>query len=140
MRDRRRGYAALAEIRRADGVISDVVGRCNNMSCGPADDPLAHAGLRRARMPRRDESLRRAAFGKGVILRVRVPRERGDDCHRKATHGAIEIVPLAKWKSNVLAREVSLRMTGGEQHVMTIDAALAFLKQHARVPSATRAC
>jgi hypothetical protein len=38
MRDRRRGYAALAEIRRADGVISDVVGRCNNMSCGPADD------------------------------------------------------------------------------------------------------
>ncbi|MDN8110445.1 threonine--tRNA ligase [Burkholderia vietnamiensis] len=64
----------------------------------------------------------------------RLPRKISD-----ATELAAPIVAIAGRKE-ALAGEVSLRMRGGEQHVMTIDAALAFLKQHARVPSATRAC
>ncbi|MBY8610140.1 threonine--tRNA ligase [Burkholderia arboris] len=41
-------------------------------------------------------------------------------------------------RKEALAGEVSLRMRDGEQHVLKIDDALAYLKQHARAPSATR--
>lgn len=50
---------------------------------------------------------------------------------------AAPIVAVAGRKE-ALAGEVSLRMRNGEQHVLSIDAALAYLKQHARAPSATR--
>ncbi|EDT43606.1 His/Gly/Thr/Pro-type tRNA ligase C-terminal domain-containing protein [Burkholderia ambifaria] len=50
---------------------------------------------------------------------------------------AAPIVAIAGCKE-VLAGEVSLRSRDGEQHVLTINDALADLKQHARVPSATR--
>ncbi|KWN07840.1 hypothetical protein WT83_25025 [Burkholderia territorii] len=41
-------------------------------------------------------------------------------------------------RREALAGEVSLRMRDGEQHVLTINDALAYLKQQARVPFATR--
>ncbi|WP_265328635.1 aminoacyl--tRNA ligase-related protein [Burkholderia contaminans] len=50
---------------------------------------------------------------------------------------AAPIVAIAGRKE-ALAGEVSLRMRDGEQHVLTINDALAYVKQHARVPSATR--
>ena len=50
---------------------------------------------------------------------------------------AAPIVAVAGRKE-ALAGEVSLRMRSGEQHVLTINDALAYLKQQARVPSATR--
>lgn len=50
---------------------------------------------------------------------------------------AAPIVAVAGRKE-VLAGEVSLRIRGGEQHVLTIDDALAYLKQHVRPPSATQ--
>lgn len=49
---------------------------------------------------------------------------------------AAPIVAVAGRKE-ALAGEVSLRMRDGEQHVLSIDAALAYLKQQARAPSAT---
>ncbi|MBN3815294.1 threonine--tRNA ligase [Paraburkholderia sp. Se-20369] len=63
----------------------------------------------------------------------RLPRKIFD-----ARERAAPIVAVAG-RREAQAGAVSLRMRNGEQHVLTIGDALAYLKQHARAPSATQA-